>query len=63
MSDNKRIGIRIAMIIDTLIDEIASLKPNDEDVFDISDVYNDVYDLYIMSNKYYKNEKTALKTS
>lgn len=48
MSENKRKGIRIA----TLIDEIASLKPEEDDCFDISDVYDDVYELHIMSDKY-----------
>ena len=52
MSENKRKGIRIAALIDELIDEIASLKPDEYDPFDISDIYDDVYDLHLMSNKY-----------
>lgn len=52
MSENKRKGIRIATLIDELIDEIASLKPEEDDNFDISDVYDDVYELRIMSDKY-----------
>ena len=52
MSENKRKGIRIATLIDELIDEIASLKPEEDDCFDFSDVYDDVYELHIMSDKY-----------
>lgn len=52
MSENKRKGIRIAALIDELIDEIASLKPDKYDMFDVSDVYDDVYELHLMSDKY-----------
>lgn len=52
MSENKRKGIRIAALIDELIDEIASLKPDEYDMFDVSDVYDDVYELHLMSDKY-----------
>lgn len=52
MSDNERKGIRIAALIDELIDEIASLKPDEYDLFDNKDIYDDVYDLHLMSNKY-----------
>ena len=52
MSENKRKGIRIAALIDELIDEIASLKPDEYDMFDASDVYDDVYELHLMSDKY-----------
>ena len=56
MPENKRIGIHIATLIDALIDEISYLKPNELDSFDLSDLYNDVYDLHLMSNKYCKAE-------
>lgn len=59
MSENKRKGIRIATLIDELIDEIASLKPDEYDCFDISDVYDDVYELQIMSNKYCPTEEAV----
>lgn len=52
MYENKRKGIRISIIIDELIDEISSLKPDEYDRFDIYDVYDDVYELQMMSNKY-----------
>jgi hypothetical protein len=52
MSENKRKGIRIAALIDELIDEIASMKPDEYDMFDVSDVYDDVYELHLMSDKY-----------
>lgn len=52
MSENKRKGIRIATLIDELIDEIASLKPDEDDCFDRSDIYDDVYELHLMSGKY-----------
>ena len=52
MSENKRKVIRIATLIDELIDEIASLKPDEDDCFDCSDIYDDVYDLRLMSDKY-----------
>lgn len=51
-SENKRKGIRIANLIDELIDEISSLKPDEDDSFDISDVYDDVYELHLISDKY-----------
>lgn len=59
MSENKRIGIHIATIIDVLSEELASLKPDENDSFDMSDVYNDLYSLYEMSNKYCPVEKSA----
>lgn len=59
MSENQRKGIRIATLIDELIDEIASLKPDEDSMFDISDVYDDVYELHLMSNKYCQ-EKDAV---
>ena len=59
MSENKRKGIRIAVLIDELINEIASLKPDEYDCFDISDVYDDVYELHIMSDKYCPAEKAV----
>jgi len=60
MSENQRIGIRIATIIDVLSEEIASLKPDENDTFNMSDVYNDLYELYNMSNKYCRPlEKSA----
>lgn len=52
MSENKQKGIRIS----TLINEISSLKPESDNTFDISDVYNDVYDLRLMSCKYCSDE-------
>jgi len=52
MSENQRKGIRIAALIDELIDEIASLKPDEYDCFNCSDIYDDVYELHLMSNKY-----------
>ncbi len=59
MSENKRKGIRIATLIDELIDEIASLKPEEDDCFDISDVYDDVYELHLMSGKYCPMEEAV----
>jgi hypothetical protein len=59
MSENKRKGIRIATLIDELIDEIASLKPEEDDCFDISDVYDDVYELHLMSGKYCPTEEAV----
>lgn len=59
MYENKRKGIRISIIIDELIDEISSLKPDEYDCFDISDVYNDVYELQMMSNKYCPTEEAV----
>ena len=59
MSDNKRIGLRIAALIDALTDEISSLKPDEYSAFDISDIYDDVYDLYNMANKYCPMEESA----
>jgi len=59
MSDNKRIGIRIAALIETLIEEIQSLKPDEFDLYDISDVYEDIYDLQLMSDKYCPEEVSA----
>ena len=59
MSENKRKGIRIATLIDELIDEIASLKPEEDNCFDISDVYDDVYELHLMSGKYCPMEEAV----
>ena len=59
MYENKRKGIRISIIIDELIDEISSLKPDEYDCFDISDVYDDVYELQMMSNKYCPTEEAV----
>ena len=59
MYENKRKGIRISIIIDELIDEISSLKPDEYDCFDISDVYDDVYELQMMSNKYCPTEEVV----
>lgn len=59
MSENKIKGIRIATLIDELIDEIASLKPDEFDLYDISDVYDDIYDLQLMSDKYCPDEVSA----
>ena len=52
MSHNKRIGLHIAALIDVLTEEIQSLKPDEYDKFDISDIYDDVYSLHLMSDKY-----------
>lgn len=59
MYENKRKGIRISIIIGELIDEISSLKPDEYDCFDISDVYDDVYELQMMSNKYCPTEEAV----
>lgn len=59
MYESKRKGIRISIIIDELIDEISSLKPDEYDCFDISDVYDDVYELQMMSNKYCPTEEVV----
>ena len=52
MSDNKRIGLHIAALIDVLIEEISSLKHDEDSSFDIADVY----ELRLMSNKYCQAE-------
>ena len=59
MYENKRKGIRISIIIDELIDEVSSLKPDEYDYFDISDVYDDIYELQMMSNKYRPTEEAV----
>ena len=59
MYENKQKGIRISTIINELIDLISSIKPDEYDRFDIWDVYDDVYKLQMMSNKYCPTEKSV----
>lgn len=59
MCDNKRIGLHISALIDVLTEEIASLKPDEYDKFDLSDIYDDIYNLHIMQVKYCPEEESA----
>ena len=61
MYENKQKQKRISSIIDELIDLLFSIKPDEYDRFDTSDIYDDVYKLQMMLNKYCTTEKGRMK--
>lgn len=52
MSENRQIGLHIATLIEVLQEELHDLRPAEDDSFDVEMIYEDIYSLEIIKNRY-----------
>lgn len=52
MSENRQIGLHIAVLIEVLQEELHDLRPAEDDSFDVEMIYEDIYSLEIIKNRY-----------